>query len=115
MFKAFSSSALTRFLHPLNKFNAAHHAYNKVVNSLDEALEGLKDGHKILVGGFGLCGIPENLIRHISKSSLRNLTLYTCTCGMEIKKSYSLIHVFPFPLSHSFSWQWNAYHQRPSE
>lgn len=88
MFKAFSSSALTRFLHPLNKFNAAHQAFNKVVNSLDEALAGLKDGHKILVGGFGLCGIPENLIRHIGKSSLKNLTLYTCTCGRKISHDF---------------------------
>ena len=91
MFKAFSSSALTRFLHPLNKFNVAHQAFNKVVNSLDEALAGLKDGHKILVGGFGLCGIPENLIRHISKSSLKNLTLYTCTCAIPSHGSGMLI------------------------
>jgi len=82
MLKAFSPSGLTYFLTRLNRFNLTHTCTSKVVNSLDEALDGLQDGHKILVGGFGLGGIPENLIRHISKSKLRNLTLYTCTCGM---------------------------------
>ena len=82
MLKAFSPSGLTHFLTRFNRFNLTHSCLNKVVNTLDEALDGLQDGHKIIVGGFGLGGIPENLIRHISKSKLRNLTLYTCTCGM---------------------------------
>jgi len=35
---------------------------NKTIASAKEALHGLKDGMTLLVGGFGLCGIPENLI-----------------------------------------------------
>ncbi|MDO3386165.1 CoA-transferase, partial [Gilvimarinus sp. SDUM040013] len=36
--------------------------FNKVVNSYEEAMEGLEDGMTVIAGGFGLCGIPENLI-----------------------------------------------------
>jgi len=36
---------------------------NKVVASADEAVRDVFDGATIMVGGFGLCGIPENLIR----------------------------------------------------
>ncbi|WP_280530225.1 CoA-transferase, partial [Helicobacter pylori] len=38
---------------------------NKVITDLDKALSGLKDGDTILVGGFGLCGIPEYAIDYI--------------------------------------------------
>jgi 3-oxoacid CoA-transferase subunit A len=38
---------------------------NKVVGSLQEALEGITDGSKILVGGFGICGVPMNLIQGV--------------------------------------------------
>jgi hypothetical protein len=38
---------------------------NKVVSSVQEALEGIKDGSKILVGGFGICGVPMNLIQGV--------------------------------------------------
>ena len=39
--------------------------FNKVVKNYDEALEGLQDNMLLMVGGFGLCGIPENLIKKI--------------------------------------------------
>jgi len=38
---------------------------NKVVGSVQEALEGITDGSKILVGGFGICGVPMNLIQGV--------------------------------------------------
>lgn len=38
---------------------------NKVVGSLQEALKGITDGSKILVGGFGICGVPMNLIQGV--------------------------------------------------
>jgi 3-oxoacid CoA-transferase subunit A len=38
---------------------------NKLVGSYEEALHGLEDGMSIIAGGFGLCGIPENLIAEI--------------------------------------------------
>ena len=40
--------------------------FNKVVITYSQALEGLEDGMTVLAGGFGLCGIPENLIKEIS-------------------------------------------------
>ncbi|XP_018495534.1 succinyl-CoA:3-ketoacid coenzyme A transferase 1, mitochondrial [Galendromus occidentalis] len=47
-----------------------------------EALQGLKDGQTIMIGGFGICGIPENLIRHLSNSKVRNLTIVSITGGL---------------------------------
>lgn len=38
---------------------------NKVVGSLQEALQGISDGSKLLVGGFGICGVPMNLIQGV--------------------------------------------------
>ena len=39
--------------------------FDKVVNSYEEALAGLEDNMTVIAGGFGLCGIPENLIKEI--------------------------------------------------
>ena len=41
---------------------------NKVVSSADEALRDVADGMTVVVGGFGLCGIPENLIAALVRS-----------------------------------------------
>ncbi len=83
MIKSLSSSNLFRYIGSFTKLRFSHTSTSKIVNSLDEALEGLQSGHKILVGGFGLCGIPENLIRHLAKmnNTIKDLTLVTCTCG----------------------------------
>ena len=35
---------------------------NKVVSSADEAIKDIRDGNILMLGGFGLCGIPENCI-----------------------------------------------------
>lgn len=48
------------------------------------ALEGiLKDGMIIMAGGFGLCGIPENLITAIRDSGVKNLTVISNNCGVD--------------------------------
>ena len=54
-------------------------------DSIDEALEGLKSGDKILVGGFGICGIPENILRHIvaAKDKYQNFWAVSCSCGQK--------------------------------
>lgn len=57
--------------------------FNKVVKSYDEALAGLKDGMTIIAGGFGLCGIPENLIAQIKKMGTRELTFVSNNCGVD--------------------------------
>lgn len=54
---------------------------NKVVESIDAALEGVSDGATIMSGGFGLCGNPENLIEGLHRRNVRNLTLISNNCG----------------------------------
>ncbi len=57
--------------------------FNKVVDSYEEAMAGLTDGMTVLAGGFGLCGIPENLIAQIKKSAVKDLTVVSNNCGVD--------------------------------
>lgn len=57
--------------------------FNKVVDSYDAALEGLQDGMTVIAGGFGLCGIPENLIAQIKKMGIKDLTVVSNNCGVD--------------------------------
>lgn len=53
-------------------------------NNAEDAIAGiLKNGMLIHSGGFGLCGIPENLINAISKSGVKNLTIVSNNCGID--------------------------------
>lgn len=56
---------------------------SKVIESMEKALEGLKDNDTILVGGFGLCGIPEHAIQTIAKMGVKNLTVVSNNCGVD--------------------------------
>jgi 3-oxoacid CoA-transferase subunit A len=56
---------------------------NKVVASADEAVRDVFDGATIMVGGFGLCGIPENLIRALVKKGTKNLTTISNNVGVD--------------------------------
>ena len=55
----------------------------KVVANADLALDGLTDGMTLLVGGFGLCGIPENLIAALKLRGSRNLTCIANNAGVD--------------------------------
>lgn len=56
----------------------------KVCANAQEALDGvLKDGMLIAAGGFGLCGIPENLIEAIQKSGVKDLTIVSNNAGVD--------------------------------
>jgi 3-oxoacid CoA-transferase subunit A len=55
----------------------------KVVASADEAVADVPDGATIVVGGFGLCGIPENLIGALVKSDVKDLTIVSNNCGVD--------------------------------
>ena len=57
--------------------------FDKVVASYGEALEGLEDGMTVVAGGFGLCGIPENLIKEIRRRGTRDLTVVSNNCGTD--------------------------------
>ncbi len=56
---------------------------NKVVGSADEAVRDVFDGATLVVGGFGLCGIPENLIAALVSKGVRNLTAVSNNCGVD--------------------------------
>ena len=56
---------------------------NKVVANADEAIRDLQDGASIMVGGFGLCGIPENLIAALVRKGVRNLTTISNNAGID--------------------------------
>src|SRR5579871_208478 len=56
---------------------------NKVVASAEEAIRDVVDGSSILLGGFGLCGIPENLIRALVKQGTKNLTTISNNAGVD--------------------------------
>src|SRR5499425_2577638 len=56
---------------------------NKVVSNADEAVRDISDGATIMVGGFGLCGIPENLIRALVKRGVKNLTTISNNVGVD--------------------------------
>lgn len=56
---------------------------DKRVNTYAEALDGLTDGMTVLAGGFGLCGIPENLIAEIRRRRVRDLTVVSNNCGID--------------------------------
>ena len=46
---------------------------NKVFKSVTEAVSDIREGQKVMIGGFGLCGIPENLIRALVASGVKGL------------------------------------------
>jgi 3-oxoacid CoA-transferase subunit A len=56
---------------------------SKIYQDASSALEGVKDGMTILVGGFGLCGIPENLILALRDSRVKNLTCVSNNAGVD--------------------------------
>lgn len=57
--------------------------FNKVVDSYEEAMAGLESGMTIIAGGFGICGIPENLITQIKRMRVRDLTIVSNNCGID--------------------------------
>ena len=56
---------------------------NKVVASADAAIFDVEDGASIMVGGFGLCGIPENLIQALVRKKVKNLTTISNNAGVD--------------------------------
>lgn len=56
---------------------------NRVVKNVEEALRDVKDGNTLMVGGFGLCGIPENCIAELVKKGVKNLTCISNNAGVD--------------------------------
>ncbi len=56
---------------------------NKVVGSCEEAIADIEDGATIMAGGFGLSGLPENLIIALRDKGVKDLTLISNNCGVD--------------------------------
>jgi len=56
---------------------------NKVFNNAEEAIADIKDGMTLMLGGFGLCGIPENCISALVKKGVKNLTCISNNAGVD--------------------------------
>ena len=56
---------------------------NKVFSTADEAIFDIPDGAKVMFGGFGLCGIPENLIAAMVRKGVKNLTTISNNVGVD--------------------------------
>jgi 3-oxoacid CoA-transferase subunit A len=56
---------------------------NKKVSSVQEALQGIEDNMALMLGGFGLCGIPENAIAELVQKQIKNLTCISNNAGVD--------------------------------
>src|SRR6195952_1120883 len=56
---------------------------NKVVLNVDEAIKDILDGMTLMLGGFGLCGIPENCIAALVRKGVKNLTCISNNAGVD--------------------------------
>lgn len=56
---------------------------NKVVGNADEAINGIESGMTLMLGGFGLCGIPENCISALVRKGVNNLTCISNNAGVD--------------------------------
>jgi len=56
---------------------------NKVVKDADAAIQGIVDGMTLMLGGFGLCGIPENCIAALVKKNVKHLTCISNNAGVD--------------------------------
>lgn len=54
---------------------------NKIYSNFKDAIADIKNGSTVLVGGFGLCGIPENLIKAVNQTSISGLTVVSNNAG----------------------------------
>lgn len=57
--------------------------FDKRVGSYEEAMQGIESGMTVIAGGFGLCGIPENLIAEIKRRGVKDLTVVSNNCGVD--------------------------------
>ena len=57
--------------------------FNKVVQNYDEAIAGFSSGMTVMIGGFGLCGIPEGLIHAVYQQGPRDLTCISNNAGVD--------------------------------
>ncbi|EYC45312.1 hypothetical protein Y032_0432g1352 [Ancylostoma ceylanicum] len=66
-----------------NNFSTSSRLNVKIYASAKEAVQDIPDNSKLLVGGFGLCGIPENLINALSETGQKGLTCVSNNAGVD--------------------------------
>jgi 3-oxoacid CoA-transferase subunit A len=71
------------FFIPLKSEKQTNDMIKRKVNSVQEALQGITDNMTIMLGGFGLCGIPENSIAELVKMNVANLTCISNNAGVD--------------------------------
>jgi len=64
-------------------FQKHHLMINKKVAQVEQALQGIQDGMTLMLGGFGLCGIPENAIAELVRMGVKNLTCISNNAGVD--------------------------------
>jgi len=64
-------------------FSTSRACSAQFLDTADEAVADIKPGSKLLVGGFGLCGIPENLIGALLKTDVKDLTVVSNNAGVD--------------------------------
>ncbi|KAF2356396.1 3-oxoacid CoA-transferase subunit B [Trinorchestia longiramus] len=86
----FTSSLFRHSLHPKvvaatsqHLFSTSARQYVKFYETAEEVVKDIPDGSKLLVGGFGLCGIPENLINALLKTQQKKLTVVSNNAGVD--------------------------------
>lgn len=62
-----------------------HCRFSKIYYDASKAIEGIKDGSNILVGGFGFCGVPMNLVNAVRLSGVKGITITSNSCGVDGK------------------------------
>ena len=59
--------------------------FSKIYYDAQKAIQGIKDGSEILVGGFGFCGVPMNLVNAVRLSGAKSLKVISNSCGVDGK------------------------------
>jgi 3-oxoacid CoA-transferase subunit A len=72
-----------RLLRDFPIFDKESSRMNKVVSGPDEAIQDIKDGAVMMLGGFGLCGIPENCIAALVRKGVKDLTCISNNAGVD--------------------------------
>jgi acyl CoA:acetate/3-ketoacid CoA transferase alpha subunit len=70
-----------------------NYLFSKIFSDPLKAIEGIKDGSQIMVGGFGFCGVPMNLVNAVRLSHAKDLTIISNSCGvdgMDLKSDWGL-------------------------
>src|SRR5205085_1891511 len=84
IFKAYSEDAIKYYKLPKRKVKMLNTpSHSKIFTSYAEALHGLQSHMTLMIGGFGLCGIPEGLIKHIAEMPVSELCCISNNAGVD--------------------------------